>query len=332
MPPESILQIGITEPEHAVLKKVPFDNSALREDEVAGPTLSSVISTGTELGLQYHAADGFPHWPGYGAVFEVTESGPDVPGAVRGSRLFCIGKHASYQRCRIGDTVKVPKGLDPIPAVLTRMSGIGWSAVTTTRARPPARVLVIGLGMVGHMAARIFTLCGYRVGAVDPDSCRRKLLKDCTEKLFESVPVGNPDWQDQTELALDCSGHEEAVYQACCLVKPGGEVAVAGVPWRPRTQRLSRDLIWKIFWRYIQLRSGWEWEVPWQFEPFRRGSFRQNCEQTMTWMQARILDINDRYQIEDPRNCQAVYQKLGSQQSDILSLIYGWSRLNSTND
>ncbi len=321
------MQIAVTEPEHVVLKKVPFDNSPLKDDEVAGPTLSSVISTGTELGMQYHAAEGFPHWPGYGAVFEAADIGPGVPPAVQGTRLFCIGKHASYQRCRICDTVKVPQGLDPIPAVLTRMSGIGWSAVTTAQARPPARVLVIGLGMVGHLAVRIFTQCGYRVGAVDPDSRRRELLQEHSENIFSSVPAGDPAWQDQTELALDCSGHEEAIYQACCLVKPGGEVAAAGVPWQPRSRRLCRDLIWKIFWRYIQLRSGWEWEVPWQSEPFRRGSYRQNCEQTMKWMRQGVIDLDGRYKIENPRNCQAVYKKLGNQQSDILSSIFDWQLL-----
>jgi threonine dehydrogenase-like Zn-dependent dehydrogenase len=207
------------------------------------------------------------------------------------------------------------------------MSGIGWSAVSTTGARPPAKVLVIGLGMVGHMAVRIFSQCGYRVGAVDPDSRRRELLKDHAEKIFESVPVGDPDWQDKTELALDCSGHEEAVYQACCLVKPGGEVAAAGVPWTPRSQRLCRDLIWKIFWRYVQLRSGWEWEVPWQSEPFRRGSFRQNCEQTMKWMQEGIIDLTGRYRAGDPRKCQEVYQELENQRTDILSSIFDWQLL-----
>lgn len=321
------MQIAFTEPEQAVLKKVPFDDSILRDDEVAGPTLSSVISTGTELGMQYRAEDGFPHWPGYGAVFEVTESGPDIPDEIHGKRLFCIGKHASYQRCRISDTAAVPSGLDPIPAVLTRMSGIGWSAVTATQVRPPARVLVIGLGMVGHMAARIFAQCGYRVGAVDPDSVRRELLKEYTEELFESVPVGNPAWQDRTEFAIDCSGNEEAVYQACCLVKPGGEVAAAGVPWQPRSQRLCRDLIWKIFWRYIHLKSGWEWEVPWQSEPFRRGSFKQNCEQTMTWMKKGILDLNSCCRAEDPQRCQAVYHELGNRQSDVLSSVFDWKLL-----
>jgi threonine dehydrogenase-like Zn-dependent dehydrogenase len=329
MLPESVFQVVFPKKEQAVLQQTPFDTTPLRDDEAAGPVLSSIISTGTELGMQYHAPDGFPHYPGYGSVFEVSELGSAVSGVKPGDRLFCIGKHASYQRCGVGDTVKVPDGLDPLTAVITRMSGIGWSAVTLAEARPPGLVLVIGLGMVGYLAAHIFRRCGYRVGAVDPDKQRRELLRNHAEAVFESIPVGDPVWQDRVDLVIDCSGHEEAVYQACCIVKPGGEVAAAGVPWEPRSQRLCRDLLWKIFWRYVHLKSGWEWEVPWHSAPFRKGSFRQNCAETMEWMSRGDLDVNGLYRTTDPRNCQQVYQELRDQPADILSSVFDWSLIGS---
>src|SRR5947209_1491064 len=71
----------------------------------------------------------------------------------------------------------VPEGLAPEHAVFARLMGVSMSTLTTTRARPPAKVLVTGLGLVGHLAAKIFAACGYEVTACDPSPVRREFAE-----------------------------------------------------------------------------------------------------------------------------------------------------------
>ncbi len=48
----------------AVCVQQPGDERPLAPDEISGSTCTSVISPGTELGMQFDAADDFPHHPG----------------------------------------------------------------------------------------------------------------------------------------------------------------------------------------------------------------------------------------------------------------------------
>ncbi len=179
---------------------------------VAGRTLTSVISAGTELGMQYLADDGFPHWPGYGAVFEVDEMGDGVDDARPGDRVFCMGKHASRQCFPRDRVICVPRDLLPETAVLTRMGAVGWAALSLTGKKPPAKALVTGLGAVGHFAARAFAMAGYEVAGVDPSAERRALLQQHLDAaVFDRVPLHAPGWQDQTDIVLECSGRQEVL-------------------------------------------------------------------------------------------------------------------------
>ncbi len=320
--PRSMRQIVFPAPERAELLERPAAAPGARD--VAGPTLASVVSAGTELGMQYRAATGHPHEPGYGAVFEVREVGGDVADLAAGDRVFCIGKHASWQCVPADEVVAVPRGLAPEAAVLARMAAIGWSCLTRTAARPPGVVLVTGLGAVGHFAARLFAGAGYTVLAVDPDPARRALLgRFCACPVLRRVPVNDPAWQDRVEAAIECAGRERAVYDACCLVRKGGEVFLVGVPWTGDGAP-ARDILWKVFWRYLHLRSGWEWEIPWHATAFRAGSYRENCAAILRQLADGTLRVAGLYRTARPRECQAAYQALLHGRTDALCTVFDW--------
>jgi threonine dehydrogenase-like Zn-dependent dehydrogenase len=63
-------------------------------------------------------------------------------------------------------------------------------------------------------------------------------------------------------LVVECSGHEQAVLDACNIVRPQGEVVLVGVPWVPKTSLLAHDILRAVFFNYVILRSGWEWSLP----------------------------------------------------------------------
>jgi NADPH:quinone reductase-like Zn-dependent oxidoreductase len=158
----------------------PVDDRPLAGHEVAGRTLVSLISPGTETSCSgFHLAAERPRVGGYAAVFEIAAVGAAVRGWAVGQRALCFGPHASWQRRAESDLVAVPEDLPVDQAPFARLMGVGWSTLTTTTARPPDRVLVLGLGLVGNLAAQLFQAAGYVVTAVDPNASRRQLAERC---------------------------------------------------------------------------------------------------------------------------------------------------------
>src|SRR5262249_43705665 len=149
----------------------------LADDGVEVKTVASLVSAGTELNMQYIGRD-FPANPGYAAAGRVERVGARVTDLVAGDFVLCMGRHQSRSQHPRAKVVRLPVDLDPKAALFARLMGVSWATLSTTRARPPAEVLVTGLGPVGHLAAQMFRASGYRVIAIDPDKNRRRWLAD----------------------------------------------------------------------------------------------------------------------------------------------------------
>src|SRR5438552_3617498 len=79
--------VTITAREQAELLPIERDSRPLGPREVAGRTLATLVSAGTELASAYQGAD-FPRVPGYAAVFEIEAAGTEVTGLEVGERAF----------------------------------------------------------------------------------------------------------------------------------------------------------------------------------------------------------------------------------------------------
>jgi threonine dehydrogenase-like Zn-dependent dehydrogenase len=307
----------------------PFeDEKPLPDDHVEGPALASAISPGTELACAYSKQD--PEKPasgsGYAMVFRVERAGPAAGFAV-GDVAFCMANHQTRVRCAGRRAFKVPAGVAPADAALARLAGVSWSTLTTTAARPPARVAVTGLGIVGNLAAQIFAASGYRVLACDPVAGRRAQLAGRGIELRDRLPVEDSEWVNHTDLVVECSGHEAAALDACRLVTKGGEVVLVGVPWARRSELTAFDVLHAVFHRYVRLRSGWEWEVPADPTEFRHGSIRANITGAMEWFASGRLSSAGIVRHADPRDCDAVYRDLKEQRDGFLTAIFDWTKL-----
>jgi hypothetical protein len=51
-----------------------------------------------------------------------------------------------------------------------------------------------------------------------------------------------------------------------------GEVSLVGAPWRRQTDIAAQEILHHVFFDYVVLRSGWEWELPLHEEEFRENS------------------------------------------------------------
>jgi len=301
------------------------DETPLAADEVAGATLYTLISPGTELAGSY-LGKRFPANPGYAAVFSVEEIGAEVEGIHAGDRLFCMGNHQSRQRLRAGETVPVPSELSSQLAPFCRLMGVTMTTLQTTLARPPANVLVTGLGPVGHLCAQVFTAYGYDVIAVDPLAERRGWAKGTKIARVEAaVPLDDAKFARKVDLHIECSGHELAALDGCKVVKKKGEIALVGAPWSQRADVQGHEFLREIFFNYIILRSGWEWELPHREQDFRQGSIFANFSEALRLLNERRVVVDDLYETLAPSACQSVYQDLMNRRSPALFQLFDWT-------
>jgi threonine dehydrogenase-like Zn-dependent dehydrogenase len=316
--------VVVTARERAELQPIEIDKTPLGPKEVAGHTLATVISAGTELAWNYTGKE-FPSRPGYAAAFHVEAVGAEVGDIKPGDLVFCMGKHQSYQRMTRPNVVPVPKGLSAEAAVFARMMGISMSTLTTTTARPPGKVLVTGLGLVGHLAAQIFAGCGYDVIACDPVAARREIAERMGLRALPAVPVEDPTVAGQVDLVIECSGHEQAVLDGCKVVRKRGEVVMVGVPWKRMMDMQAHDLLHAIFHKYAVVRSGWEWEVPHQPTDFVTGSLFGQYAGALRWLCERRVKVEGLYQKTAPRDCQQAYQSLLHKTAEKLAVVFDWT-------
>ncbi len=317
-------QIVFRSREEAVLEDVEADRSPLKPTQIAGRTLATLTSPGTELNGAY-LGDRFPARPGYAAIFEVEQRGEEVEGVELGERYFCMGRHCSHQRVQQGEALKVPQSLATLDALFARLAGISVTTLSTTYARPPDSVVVFGLGPVGLLAAQIFSACGYRVSCVEPIAHRRDIAERLgLPSMYESAPLEDPSVANQAALVLECSGHEQAVLDACKLVRKRGEVVMIGVPWKRRTDLPSFDLTHAIFHRYVVLRSGWEWELPRTPAHFQTHCIFENFSFALELLAQKKISVDGWYGVRRPEDAQEVYQDLLHRRGEHLAHVFDW--------
>lgn len=320
-------QILFTSREQAELTAFEPDPAPLGPREVAGHTLVSLISAGTELaGYQglWHWSE-FPATPGYASVFAVETVGNAVEDVQPGDLALCMGRHRSYQRVQQEELVPVPPTLSPAQATFARMMSVTMTTLTTTVARPGDKVLVTGLGLVGHLAAKNFARCGYDVIAVDPLESRRRIARQSgIEDVRPTVPLDDLAVAQKVALVLECSGHEQAFVDACNVVRKRGEVVQVATPWRRQTDRLAHEVQRAVFFNYVVIRSGWEWELPRQADDFRPHSIFTNLATAVKWLAAGSVRVDGLYTTAAPQEAQTVYQQLLHRQSERLAVLFDW--------
>ena len=320
--------VAVTAHREAGVIQVPDLTQPLRDDQVRGPTLVSLISPGTELNHAFLAKDIFPRTVGYASVFRVEEVGSavtDIPvGAVV---LTTFGGHREFQDAERKSLIPLPGGLPPEKAVFARLAGVSMSTLDTTAARPPARVLVTGLGPVGNLAAQIFASCGYQVTAVDPvESRRASALKVGLTDVRASIAKGPVDLTDKVQLHIECSSHEKAVLDGAATIRKGGELVLVGVPWRRNTDHSAFDLLHVIFHRYVTVRSGWEWEVPIHPTDFQGNSLMENWAASVQWIASGKLNVDGMATSFAPEEAQKAYTALLDQTLPTPAALFDWRK------
>jgi predicted dehydrogenase/threonine dehydrogenase-like Zn-dependent dehydrogenase len=109
---------------------------------------------------------------GYSAAGVVLETGSAVTG-VRPGQLVVTGgagkaSHAEFQVVPGLLCAPVPAGVDAQDAAFTTIAAIALHSLRLAEAGPGSKVVVVGLGLIGQLAARLAMAAGCDVAGIDP--------------------------------------------------------------------------------------------------------------------------------------------------------------------
>jgi polar amino acid transport system substrate-binding protein len=180
----------------------PIETARRRPDQVA-KVLDSVRTEGLVATYQKVTERlATPQPLGYSLAGAVLDVGEDCDGFHAGMPVACGGASASHS-----EVVSVPKNLVvPVPhgvsmddACFATLASIPLHAIRVGEIAIGDRVLVIGLGLMGQLAARLCSGAGAHVFGVDPDRSRADLaLQWCAERvdtrLDRSTALQILDW------------------------------------------------------------------------------------------------------------------------------------------
>lgn len=229
-----------------------------KKGEVRVTTLASLISAGTErlvlngnidASLTDTTAGGssfsYPRTYGYCCVGRVTGRGPGVPAATVGKRVFGFLPHATHHTVSADALYELPDSTEThdatfIPNVETALS-IVWDA----RIGPGARVILIGVGLVGTLVARMLQqipaldlLAVDHPAPLDSHPHLGDTVRRCTSDAFSSDVL--PDaWTNGPDVIIELSGVPDMMQRA--LDASGQETRVVLGSWYG-TKSVTLDL------------------------------------------------------------------------------------------
>lgn len=203
-------------------------------------TLHTGITNGTErndlIKGNYATPDEKLPWPwGYQNVGEVVEVAKDVTEVKVGDIVYLSADHGD--RCLFETAwklfVKIPETVDRREAALFGMASVAMRTCRNADIRLGEKVLVVGGGCIGQIAAQIANAMGGRVTLVDIDERRLEIARGigAVENAFNT---GGENWEKHVQEAchdvvIDVAGvpgMEDKLILA--LVPKGRLVLVAG--------------------------------------------------------------------------------------------------------
>jgi len=203
----------------------------LIEEEVPSPARGQVlvenratlISPGTELGgvpaMRANPKPGArPRKFGYSSAGVVLERGPGCEGIEPGTALACMGGgyalHSDFVAVPRNLTVPKPDALSFEEAAFAHLAATALHAIRRMDVRIGENMLVVGLGLVGQLAAQLGRIAGAHVAVLDRLPMRREVAQKCGADL-----VLDPDRDVEAQVAEFTRGYG----LDCALIAFGGE-------------------------------------------------------------------------------------------------------------
>lgn len=232
--------VVITEPGKVVLQQV--DLRVPGPTDVVITTAYTSISAGTErmllAGQMPHPMLQLPVVPGYETVGQVTAAGAEVDPSWLGRWVYVGGAHCyaginpawGGQAATLFTDVQrvVPlDGMAPRHGVLLALAATALHGVRQLQAQAGQRVLVLGQGPVGQLAARLLMADGVEVIVADRAAVR--LARSVGHQIVDvtATPLGDAVTQP-VHAIVEASGSMAALSDALKLLADRGTILLLG--------------------------------------------------------------------------------------------------------
>ena len=153
---------------------------------------------------------------GYSLAGRVLQAGPEAPGFVLGDRVACAGagyaNHAELNVVPRNLAVKIPDGVSDEEASFVTVGAIALHGVRLVEPSLGAVVAVIGLGLIGQIAASLLSSHGCDVVGIDVDPAKVRRALD--RGAADGAVVGQHDCAEVVRAASSGRGADAVVITA----------------------------------------------------------------------------------------------------------------------
>ena len=278
----------------------------------------------------------YPQITGYGQIGRVLEVGADVTLCKPGDRVLTRSPHASMVKANAGRfAVPLPEDFPGEELIFARMAGISITAIYSSSVKPGDTVLVMGLGVIGNLAAQLFQLAGADVIGSEISPFRVEKAKAC------GIQVVNPNETDLQEhvmawtggrgvqIAVEAAGRSELLAEAVLLTRAYGETISLGSPYASAVFDAT-PMLRKIHSQCIRLIGSLSARWPPQEVDRVRHSLVGNFTNVVNWIAAERLEVRPLLtHLASPADCQDIYRGLTQKHDEYLAAVFDWRRLDS---
>lgn len=177
--------------------------------------------------------------PGYSTAGTIVDCGEDLHGFRVGDRVACAGvgyaSHAEYNAVPHQLLTPIPDGVSFEEAAYVSLGAIAMQGVRQAAPTFGETVIVVGLGLLGQLAAQIARAAGCHVIGCDPVAGKRDLAASlgaeavcAPDELADTVAVLTGGHGADAVIICAASKGSEVTRQACDLARQKGRVVVVG--------------------------------------------------------------------------------------------------------
>ena len=174
-----------------------------------------------------------PSWIGRRVVGEINAACGSCPTCRAGRPTHCPhrtvlgiqgrdGAFAERLRLPVENLHAVPEGVPDDAAVFVEPLAAACRILEQVHVKPGDRVVVLGLGRLGQLCARVLALTGAQVSGVARSAASRALLPPSVE----AVPAAEALDLPLADVVVDCTGSPEGLRLAGARVRPGGTLVL----------------------------------------------------------------------------------------------------------
>lgn len=241
---------------------------------------------------------------GYCNVGHVVAVGKGVTEFVLGDRVASNGNHAEFVCVPKNLVAKIPDKVSDEEAAFTVIGSIGLQGIRLVNPQLGETIVVIGLGLIGLVAAELLKANGCRVIGVDFDQQKVELAK--TKGILAINPLQGTDpvkYVEEMTSSIGADGvlitasakSDDVIHQACQMSRKRGRIVLVGVIGLNlrRDDFYKKELSFQVSCSYGAGRYDEEYENKGHDYPlaYVRWTEKRNFETILNAIEAGALDV-----------------------------------------